>query len=84
LRGPVTVIFAEIRVAPNGEPVGSKVKVPLIVSVPPGTGPIMGGEKLYVIGTAVAGNGARIAGAASTIAAQTPNRLVSNALRGCD
>jgi hypothetical protein len=84
--GPATVIFAEIRVAPKGEPVGSKVKVPLIVSVPGGTVlvPITGGEKVYVIGAAVTGDGARIAGAARTIAAQTPNRLVSKPLRGCD
>jgi hypothetical protein len=56
LRGPATVIFAEISKAPNWEPVGSNVKVPLIVSVPPpGTAPIMGGEKLYVIGAAGGG-----------------------------
>ena len=85
--GPATVIFAEISKAPNGEPVGSNVKVPLIVSVAEGTVlvPITGGVKLYVIGAAVAGDGAvRITGTASTIAAPRPNRLVSKALRGCD
>ena len=85
--GPATVIFAALSVAPNWEPVGSNVKVPLIVTVPGGTVlvPITGGVKLYVIGVAVAGEGAvRSAGVASTIAAQRRNRLVSKALRGCD
>jgi hypothetical protein len=84
--GPVTVKFAELSVAPKGEPVGSKVKVPLIVSVPPpGTGPITDGEKVYVIGAAAAGDGVvRIAGTANTIATHRPSKLVSNVLRCCD
>jgi len=84
--GPATAIFAALSVAPKGEPVGSNVKVPLIVTVPRGTVlvPITGGMKLYVIGVAVTGDGARIAAAASTIATQMPNRLVPDGLRGCD
>ena len=79
--GPVTVKFAEMSVAPKGEPVGSKVKVPVIVSPPP----ITGGEKVYVIGAAVAGESVvRIAGAANAIATQRPSTLVPNALRCCD
>jgi hypothetical protein len=63
-----------LSVAPNGLPVGSNVKVPVTVSVPvpppvSGTVLITDGDKLYVMGTAVAGDGTvRNAGAASAIA----------------
>jgi hypothetical protein len=76
--GPVTVIFAEMSSAPKGEPVGSKLKVPVIVSPPP----ITDGENVYAIGAAMAEDGVvRIAGAANTIAAHRPSVLVSKALR---
>ena len=83
----MTVKLAEMVVGPP-TPVGSNVKVPLIVSVEGGTvgkTAITGGVKLYVIGAAVAGDGvARIAGVANAIATQRPSKLVSNALRCCD